>query len=94
MERVLFEESEGELRAHLGLKITVYRDHKKIDTVEEKKTCRFSESELLERDKIAIKIPYLPKKKGYYLFDLVVTDLNSMYGSTYRAVVKKDLSEK
>lgn len=94
IDRVLFKEHEGRLHSHLGLKITVYKDHKKIDTVEERKTCSFSESEGLNMNEIAVKILYQATKKGYYLFDLIITDLNSLYESKYRAVIKKTLAAK
>ena len=92
VDRVLFEERDGRLHCDLEVKITVFRDHKKIDSIALKKTCSYSESEILAVKGIAVKIPYSVKKKGYYLFDLVTTDLNSMYGATYRAVIKKDLT--
>jgi len=91
VDRVLFEEREGLLHSDLDVKITVFRNHKKVDSIALKKTCSYSESEILAVDEIAIKIPYRVKKKGYYLFDLVITDLNSMYGAKYRAVIKKTL---
>jgi GWxTD domain-containing protein len=92
VDRVLFEEREGRLHSHLELKIMVYKDHKKIDNIEERKTYSFSESEVLQMNEISVKIPYRTKKKGYYLFDLVITDLNSLYGAKYRAVIKKNLA--
>ncbi len=92
VDRILFEEREGRLHSDLDVKITVYRDHKKIDSITLKKTCSFSESEILAVNEISVKIPYRAKKKGYYLFDLVITDLNSLYEAKYRAVIKRDLT--
>ena len=54
----------------------------------------FSESEVLNMNEIAIKIPYQVINRGYYLFDLIITDLNSVYGSKYQAVIKKTLTAK
>jgi GWxTD domain-containing protein len=92
IDRVLFEEREGRLHSDLDVEITVYRDHKKIDSIVEKKTSGFSENEILAVNEVVVKIPYRVKKKGYYLFDLVITDLNSLYGAKYRAIIKKNLA--
>lgn len=93
IDRVLFEERDGRLHSDLEIEITVYRDHKMIGNFTDKKSCRFSESEILERNEFVVKTPYQAKKRGYYLFDLVITDLNSMHGSKYRVIIKKDFTE-
>jgi GWxTD domain-containing protein len=94
IDRVLFEERDGRLHSHLALKTTVYKNHKKIDADDEKKTYSFGEDEVLDMNEIVIKIPYPVTKRGNYLFDLVVTDLNSVYGAKYRAVIKKAIAAK
>ena len=91
-DRVLFEERQGRLYAQLDLKITVYKDSKKIDEFDQTKESHYSEDEILNLEEIVVKIPYPVAKTGSYLFDLVVTDLNSMYGAKYRAVIKKEFS--
>lgn len=88
-DRVLFEEREGLLHVQLALKITVYEDHKKIDEINQIKVSQYSEDEILNLEEILVQIPYPVTDKGNYLFDLVVMDLNSVYGAKYRAVIKK-----
>jgi len=95
MERVTFEEKEGRLYAFYSLKIKVYKNNEKIDEVNETITCSFLEEEALERKEIVLEVPYKTPGKGDYLFDLILTDLESMYGAKYRTIIKKkiDLSK-
>jgi GWxTD domain-containing protein len=88
-DRILFEERQGRLYAQFDLKITVYKDSRKIDEWDQIMGSHYSEDEILNLKEIVVKIPYPVVDTGRYLFDLVVTDLNSMYGAKYRAVIKK-----
>jgi GWxTD domain-containing protein len=90
-DRILFEEKEGSLFVQLNLKITVYKDGEKIDEFERTEAASYSEDEILDLIEIVIRTPYPVTEKGNYLFEVVVTDLNSVYGAKYRAVAKKEL---
>jgi len=92
IERVTFEEREERLHALYHLKIRVYKDNKVVDEVEETKTCSFLEEEVLDRDDIVLEIPYKIPEKGNYMFDLILTDLESIYGAKHRTIIKKNLS--
>jgi len=91
IDRVTFEEKEARLHVLYHLKIAVYRDSEKIDEVDETRTCSFREEEVLDTDSIVLKVPYKVPGKGNYKFDLVLTDLESMYGVKYRTIIKKKL---
>ena len=43
----------------------------------------------MEQNEIILEFPYKVPGKGSYLFDIVLTDLESLYGAKYRAQVKK-----
>lgn len=92
IERVTFEEREGRLHARYHLKITVYKDHKIIDEVDETKTCSFTEKDVLKKEEIILEVPYTAPGKGNYIFDLTLTDLESMYKTKYRTIIKKKFS--
>jgi GWxTD domain-containing protein len=91
IEGVTFQEKEGQLHAMYQLKITVFRENKKVDAVEEKKTCCFPEEEALSMDYIILKVPYRVPQKGRYKFDLVLTDLKSLYGAQFRKIIEKKI---
>jgi GWxTD domain-containing protein len=89
--RIIFEDKEGRLHAIFHLKITVYKENRIIDEIEETKTYVFFEQEVLDMEKIVLEVPYSVKEKGNYLFDLVLTDLKSLYRVKYRTIIKKRL---
>ena len=89
IERATFEEKEARLHALYHLKIVVYKDNEKIDGLDETKTYCFAEEEVLEKESIVLKVPYKVAEKGNYKFDLVLTDLESMYEVKYRTIIKK-----
>jgi hypothetical protein len=91
--RIIFEEKEERLHAIFHLKITVYKENMIIDEIEETKTYVFFEQEVLDKEKIVLEVPYTVKEKGNYLFDLVLTDLKSLYRVKYRTIIKKKLSQ-
>ncbi len=86
--RVSFDEN---YKAEFGLKITVYRDDKKVGTIEETKTLEKSEEELFEIKNIEFEIPYRATEKGRYVFDVVVQDRMAPALSKYRTFVKREL---
>ncbi|MFZ2053516.1 MAG: GWxTD domain-containing protein [Candidatus Aminicenantales bacterium] len=86
--RVSFDEN---FKAEFGLKVNVYRDDKKVGTIEETKTLEKSEDELFEMKNIEFEIPYRATEKGRYLFDVVIQDRMAPALSKYRTFVKRKL---
>ncbi len=86
--RVNFDE---DFRAEFGLKIGVYRDGRKVGTIEETKTLDKSEDELFEMKNIELEIPYRPAGRGRFIFDIVVQDRMAPALSKYRSFVRKTL---
>lgn len=91
--RIDFKESADKLYSEFKIIINVYLDHKKIDSIEETKSLNKTEEELLETDEILFEIPYEPKLKGEYLFDIIVEDLTAVLSSKYRRVVRYKLKD-
>ncbi len=85
VDRVSFDEN---FKAKFGLKVTVFHDDLKVDSVEETRTLEKSEDELFEMKNIELEIPYRATEKGQYLFDVVVQDLLAPSLSKYRTFVK------
>lgn len=90
LDRVLFKEKEGYLCSFLNIKIDIYRNDEKIDTIEVDKEFSYSEAEALDLSEIEVEIPYVVSDWGNYIFYLIVTDINSMNQTKYRAVIKND----
>jgi GWxTD domain-containing protein len=86
--RVSFDEN---FKAEFGLKITVYRDDKKVGTIEETKTLEKTEDELFEMKNIEFEIPCGAIERGRYLFDVVIQDRMAPALSKYRAFVRGKL---
>jgi len=91
--RISFEERGDKLYSEFKIIMNVYLDHKKIDSIEETKTLSKTEEELLEIDEILFEIPYEPKLKGEYLFEIVVEDLTAVLSSKYKKTVRYKLKD-
>ena len=91
--RINFEEREDKLHSEFKIIINIYMDNKKIDSIEETRSLNKTEEELLETDEILFEIPYEPKLKGEYLFDIVVEDLTAVLSSKYRRSVRYKLKD-
>lgn len=88
VKRVNFKEEDGNLNAKFRVKINIYHNHKKVDEIEDTKSLKKSEDELIEIKRIVLKYPYEPLLKGKYYFDIVVEDLLGVSFSIYRNYVK------
>jgi GWxTD domain-containing protein len=86
--RVSFDEN---FKAEFSVKINVYRNDLKIETIEETRTLEKSEDELFEMKNIEWEIPYEPAEKGQYLFDIIIQDRMAPALSKYRTFVKRKL---
>lgn len=91
--RINFKEREDKLHSEFKIIINIYLDNKKIDLIEETRSLNKTEEELLEIDDILFEIPYEPKLKGKYLFDIVVEDLMAVSSSKYRRSVRYKLKD-
>jgi GWxTD domain-containing protein len=86
--RISFDE---DFRAEFGLRIYVYRDDVKVETIEETKTLEKSEDELFEMKNIEFEIPYKAPEQGSYLFDVVIQDRMAPALSKFRTFIKRKL---
>ena len=86
--RLSFKEEDGKLYAKFKINITVYRDHKKVDTLKEEKTIEETEESLMKKDELRLEIPYVLSDKGAYVFDILMQDLSSTVAYKYRDLLK------
>ena len=91
--RIDFKESADKLHCEFKIIINVYLDQEKIDSIEEIKPLAKTEKELLEIEEILFKIPYEPKLKGEYLFDIIVEELTAVLSSKNRRSVRHKLKD-
>jgi GWxTD domain-containing protein len=84
--RVNFDEN---FKAEFGIKINVYLNRAKVDTVEETKVVQENEEALLNKKNLAFEIAYSMDKKGEYLFDFIIQDKLAPGPSKYRSFLKR-----
>jgi GWxTD domain-containing protein len=72
--RINLEEKEGRLISELLIEVNIYRNHKKVDRIEQVKSFEWTEDQLLEKERVRIGLPYDPDQKGEYLLDIIVED--------------------
>jgi hypothetical protein len=87
--RISFEEKGDSLEAAFKIRINVYRDDQKIDTLEEENTWTTSEQDITGRKEYIFDLPYALKDKGDYLLDVIITDSKSVSFAKFRNLVKK-----
>jgi GWxTD domain-containing protein len=90
--RISFKESGDKLYSEFRIIMNVYLDHKKIDSIEETKSLAKTEEEFLRTKEVIFEIPYEPKLKGKYLFDIIVEDLTAILSSRYRRTIRYKLT--
>ncbi len=88
VKRVSFKDEDENLNAKFRIKINVYHNHKKVDEIEDTKSYKESEIELIQTKEIIFKLPFEPSLKGKYYLDIVVEDLMAMSFSVYRNYVR------
>ena len=88
---VNYAEEEGKLKASLGVKVVVYRDGRREDSLEKTQDFAFTEGELLAAKNLEVSVPWRPREKGRYLFDVTVKDLKSLRFVTFRTYLRKKL---
>jgi len=84
--RISFDEN---FKAEFGIKINVYLNSKRIDTIEETKVVEETEEELLEKKDLEFEIPYMTGERGQYLFDIIIQDKLAPGLSKYRSFLKR-----
>jgi GWxTD domain-containing protein len=84
--RVSFDEK---LRAEFGVKVNIYRNRQKVDTIETTQVIEENEDELLDKKNLEFEIPYRTAEKGEYLFDIVIQDKMAPGLSKYRSFLKR-----
>lgn len=84
--RISFDEN---FKAEFEVRINVYLNRAKVDTVEETKVLQENEEELLKKKNLDFEIAYPMDKKGEYLFDIVIQDKLAPGPSKYRSFLKR-----
>jgi GWxTD domain-containing protein len=84
--RINFDEN---FRAEFGIKINVYLNRTKVDTIEETKVLEENEEELLEKKNLEFEIAYRTDIEGEYLFDIIIQDKLAPGPSKYRSLLKR-----
>ena len=84
--RVSFDET---FKAEFGIRVNVYRDRAKIETIEDTKVLEENEEELLDKKNLEFEIPYRLEEKGEYLFDIIIQDKLAPGLSKYRSFLKR-----
>jgi len=88
---VNYAEEEEKLKASLKVKVVVYRDGRREDVVEKTQDFAFTEDELLALKNLEFAVPWRPRERGRYLFDILVTDMKSLRFATFRTYLRKKL---
>jgi len=86
--RINLVEKDGLFVSELGIEVNVYRGHMKMEKFRQDKSFRWTEDQILERDKVRIKLPYEPQEKGEYLLDIIVEDKLAVAFPKYRNYVR------
>jgi GWxTD domain-containing protein len=69
-----FEEQGENVSTSFHIRINVYRDYKKIDTLEKENPITRPKEEVLKAKHIGIPIPYTPPGKGKYYLEVIIKD--------------------
>ena len=77
VKKVSFEEKDGEMKAEFDIVVYIYKDNKKTDEIHTQQIFGMEKEKLLTRKKINFTIPYTPREKGKYYFDVVIEEKGS-----------------
>jgi len=83
---------DGTLTAKFDVEIRVYCDRRKLDSLQKSQAYLFTQSEAEALSRLEIAIPYVPPRKGRYLFDIVVTSDDPSAVGRCRNYVKARIS--
>lgn len=90
-QRILLAEKDERLHSRFKVKICVYRNHKRIEELDETLSSSYTEDEILRMKFIRLEIPYSPPRKGEYLFDITLEDMMAISFSRYRNFIKHEV---
>ena len=82
IKKLSFEGSKDEMIAKFKIDIHVYKDYQKLELVTQEKTITRPKAEILALKTFSYKVPYVPKERGDYYFDVIITELTT--GSKFR----------
>jgi len=85
---VSFQDEGGRLGANFRIRLAVYLNGRKLDTVETEQPVETTEDSLAEQEFFNLTVPYPLRGAGRYLFDILLEDLNSLVPSRSRATAK------
>jgi GWxTD domain-containing protein len=85
--RIRFKETGERLQAEFSVRINVYLNHRKINTLEKTFSREYTVDELAETKAAVLTVPFKPDHKGRYLLDIIVEDMLAMAFSKYRTLV-------
>ena len=88
IDRINFDESKENLNFRIRIKVNIYHNHQKVETMEENQSFEKTEEEILDQKHLQIQLPYEPEHRGQYLLDIIVEDLQAMAFSKYRNYVR------
>jgi len=88
LKRITFDET---AKARFKLLVTVYRDFRKVDSFERTLEIEPTESRIQKVKSVVLTVPYAPKEKGSYTFDLIMENLLAGKFSRHRVFLKKNL---
>jgi len=83
--RIAFDDK---LNARFRIRINVYLNYKKLNSVEDTRTLEEKEDELLKKKNIILEIPMAVEQKGVYYFDILIQDELAGAFSKYREFVR------
>ncbi len=86
--RVSFKDEGGRLWANFKVKMNVYLDGQRVETLEKEEGLETTEDGLAKLDFLSLTIPYPLRGKGRYLFDILLEDLNSLVYSRSRSIAR------
>jgi len=86
VKKLSFQEKDEKMRADFNITVYVYRNNRKVDELQLKKSYQWDKDEILNKKKIEFEIPYPVTEKGKYYFDVVIEERAS--SSKYRDFVK------
>ncbi len=83
--RINFDEN---LKAQFRIRLNIYFNHKKVDSIEDVRTLEHQEDELLTKKNLSLEIPLELGQKGVYHFDLLIEDALAGAFSKYRQFIR------
>jgi GWxTD domain-containing protein len=87
-DRLNFKEEGEYLRASVRVIVDVIFKGEKLEQCSRTEDFRLTEQELFAKYSFRVSLPYTPREKGVYVFELLVEDLMSLSGSQFRSRIE------